>query len=107
MNRRFQTFVTISAILLMAVPPLFELVDKWDNIPATGNDTAITLIVIGACIGLCFVSAFLIVRVVTLLLSLFIGVLPEMAPTAQPNSFGADHLRLLFSPPVSFTSLRI
>lgn len=94
-------------MLLMALPPLFELVDRWDNIPATGNDTAITLVVIGACIGLCLVSGFLIVRLVTLLLSLFIGVLPDIAPTAQPNSFGADHLRLLFSPPLSFISLRI
>lgn len=91
----------------MAASPLFELVDRWDNIPATGNDTALTLVVIGACIGLCFGAASLIVRLIGLVFSLFMRLSSEMAHISQPHLHALEYERLLFSPPLALTALRI
>lgn len=107
MNRRFLTLVSVAAILLMSVPQLCEILDRWDSISDFGNDTEFMLIVIGICVGLCLLSALLIVQLAGLVLSLFMRLIREMAPAAQPNSYGTNYLRLLFSPPLSLTSLRI
>jgi hypothetical protein len=51
MNRR--TIIILLAILLFLIVtgPLFETVDHWDNIPKTGNDTVLTLILVVSWIG--------------------------------------------------------
>jgi flagellar biosynthesis protein FliR len=94
-------------ILLMAASPLWEIVDRWDNIPATGNDTALTLIVIGACIGLCFAMASLLVWRAGFVFSLVMRLSTEMTFASQPHPQTLEYERLLFSPPLSLTFLRI
>jgi hypothetical protein len=106
-HRRFMTFVSVAAILLMFAPQLCEVFDRWDSISDFGNDTEFMLIVTGICIGLCLLSALLIVHLVRLTVSVVMRLLPTMARAAQPHSYGNDFLQLLFSPPLSLTSLRI
>jgi hypothetical protein len=91
----------------MFAPQLCEVFDRWDNIADFGNDTEFMLIVIGICIGLCLLSALLIVQLVRLTTSILMRSLRAMTCAAQPHSYGSDFLQLLFSPPLSLTSLRI
>lgn len=107
MRRRFLTFVSVAAILLMAAPQVCEVFDRWDAISDFGNDTEFMLIVVGVCIGLCLLSALLIVRFVGLVVSLVMRLLPATVRVPQVHFFGTDYLRLLFSPPLSLASLRI
>jgi len=106
-KRRFRTLVSVAAILLMAAPQLCELLDRWDSIADFGHDTEFMLMVIGMCIGLCLLLALLIVQLVRAVFSSAMRLLREPSPAGQPHSFGADYLFLLFSPPLSLTSLRI
>ena len=107
MKRRFLIFVSVAAILLMFAPQLCEAFDRWDSISDFGNDTEFMLIVIGICIGLCLLSALLIVHLVRLTASIVMRLLPAVKVAAQPHTYGNDFLQLLFSPPLSLTSLRI
>lgn len=106
-NRRFQAFVSVAAILLMAVSQLCELFDRWDTIADVGHDTEFMFFVIGMCIGLCLLLALLLVRLVRTVFLLVMRLLGVASPAAQMHSYGTVYLRLLFSPPLSFTSLRI
>lgn len=106
-KRRFLTFLSVAAILLMFAPQLCEAFDRWDSIADFGNDTEFMLIVIGFCIGLCLHSALLIVQLVGLVVSIVMRRTREMALTADSHTYGSDHLRLLFSPPLNLSSLRI
>lgn len=107
MKRRFLTFVSIAAILLMFAPQLCEVLDRWDSIADFGNDTEFMLIMIGICIGLCLLSALLIARLIQLTVSIIMRSLHAIMCAAQPQSYGNDFLQLLFSPPLNLTSLRI
>lgn len=110
MYRRFLICVAAAAILLMVVPSMLETFDTWDKtpeIPVAGSDTETTLVVIGAAVGMFLGVAWLSVLLMNWLASLFEPLLPEPAPATQPHSYGALYLRLLFSPPLSLTSLRI
>lgn len=106
-NRRFHTFVSVAAILLIAVSQMCELCDRWDTIADFGHDSEFMFIVIGMCIGLCILLALLIVKLARIFFSLVMRLLRSASPPAQPHSYGTDYLLLLFSPPLSFTSLRI
>ena len=106
-NRRLHTFVAVAAILLMAVSQMCELFDRWDTIADVGHDSEFMFIVIGMCIGLCLLLALLIVRLVRTLFLLVMRLLRGMSPAAQTLSYGTEYLLQLFSPPLSFTSLRI
>ena len=106
-NRRFHTFVSVAAILLIAVSQMCELLDRWDTIADIGHDSEFMFIVIGMCIALCVLLALLIVRLARIFFSLVARLLLGVSPPAQPHSYGTDYLLLLFSPPMSFTSLRI
>ncbi len=96
------------AIFLMAVPPLYEFIDKGRDMLTTGNDAPLTVIVIGVCVGLCFGMASLIVRLIGFVFS-FVGLLSnEMALASRELPHTPEYERLLFSPPLkSLTSLRI
>ena len=107
MYRRFLTLVPVVAILLMAVPQLFQAADRLDKVSDIGNDTECMLIVIGICIGLCLLSALLAVKLLSVAAAILLRLMPEIARAAQSRSRGSDYLRLLFSPPLSLTSLRI
>lgn len=107
MKHRFLTFVSVAAILLMFAPQLCEVLDRWDSISDFGNDTEFMLIVIGICIGLCLLSASLIVQLVRITVSIIMRSLRAIMCAAQLHSYGNDFLQSLFSPPLSLTSLRI
>jgi len=105
--RQVRTLVSLAAILMMAVPQLCEVLDRWDKIADFGNDTEFMLIVIGICIGLCLLSALLAVKLLGVVVALLKRLMPEIARPGQSQSKEADYLRLLFSPPISLISLRI
>lgn len=106
-NRRFHTFVAVAAILLMAVSQMCELFDRWDTIADIGHDSEFMFIVIGMCIGLCLLLALLIVGLTRIFFLLVMRLQRSVSPPVQPHSYGNDYLLLFFSPPLSFTSLRI
>ena len=106
-NRQFHTFVSVSAILLMALSQLCELFDRWDTIVDVGHDTEFILLVIGMCIALCLLMALLVVQLVKTAFLLVMRLLRGASSATQPHSYGTVYLRLLFSPPLSFTTLRI
>ena len=106
-NRRFHTLVSVAAILLIAVSQMCELLDRWDTIADVGHDSEFMFIVIGMCIALSLLLALLIVKLAGIFFSLVARLLLGVSPPAQPHSYGTDYLLLLFSPPLSFTSLRI
>ncbi len=106
-NRRFQTLVSVAAILLIAVSQMCELFDRWDTIADIGHDSEFMFILIGMCIALSLLLALLIVKLARIFFSLVARLLLGVSPPAQPHSYGTDYLLLLFSPPLSFTSLRI
>lgn len=91
----------------MALSPLLEFVDTWDKTPLSGNETELTLLAIGAVLGLCLGIAWLVTRLITLILTCLKLLSPELTPVAQSSAHEADYLLLLFSPPSSLTSLRI
>jgi hypothetical protein len=91
----------------MAVSQLCELFDHWDTIADIGHDSEFMFIVIGMCIALCLLLALLIVQLARIVFSLVMRLLWGVSPAVQPNSNGTDYLLMLFSAPVSFTSLRI
>ncbi len=107
MNRRFHMFVSVAAILLMAVSQMCELFDRWDTIADIGHDSEFMFIVIGMCVALCLLLALLIVRLARTVFSLVMRLSRGVPPAVQPHSYGTDYLLLLFSPPLSLTSLRI
>lgn len=107
MYRRFRTLVTLAAILMMAIPQLCEVLDRWDKISDFGNDTESLLIVIGICIGLCLLSALLAVSLLGVVAAILMRLMLGIASVGQSQSKEADYLRLLFSPPLSLNSLRI
>lgn len=91
----------------MTASPLFEIVDRGNDIRATGNDTVITLVAIAACIGLCFCMATMVVGLIGFIFSLFMLLSSEMPRASQPLHHAVEYELLLFSPPLSLTSLRI
>lgn len=92
---------------MMFLPQLCEVMDRWDKISDFGNDTEAMLIVIGICIGLCLLSALLVAQLLAVVLAILMRLSPEMARDSQLQSEETDYLRLLYSPPLSLTSLRI
>ena len=92
---------------MMAVPQLYQTFDRWDTVADIGRDTEWTLLVVGVCIGVCLLSALLIVELTGWLVAIFMRRLPATLSVAQLQSKGTDFLRLLFSPPLTATSLRI
>jgi hypothetical protein len=105
--RRVLILVEVAAILLMTAPQLCELFDRWDSITDFGNDTEFMLIVVGICIGLCLLSALLIVQLARRLFSVGMLLSSEAAPGQRSQFHPLEYERLLFSPPLSLTSLRI
>lgn len=91
----------------MTISQLSELFDRWDTIADVGHDTEFMLIVIGMCIGLSLLLALLVVQLVRAVFLFLMRLLRGASPAAQPHSYGTEYLLLLFSPPLSFTSLRI
>jgi len=98
------------AILLMVIPPLFDTFDTWDKtpeIPVAGHNTETTLVLISVGVGMYLTVAWLSVILMNWLVALLEPLLCQRTPVVQPHPHGTDYLLLLFSPPLSFISLRI
>jgi hypothetical protein len=106
-SRRFHTLLSVAAILLIAVTQMCELFDRWDTIADIGHDSEFMFMVIGMCVALSLLLALLLVKLAGIVSELVARLLAGVSPPAQPHSCQADYLLLLFSPPFSFTSLRI
>ncbi len=70
------------AIILLAGPG-YEMIDRWDNIPQTGNDTVLSLVLLATCLGFlfivtnCTVAALKFLYWLTARLGGFNGILPR------------------------------
>ncbi len=107
-SRNIKFWIALVATFLMAVSPLYEFFDKWDNVAATGNDTAVTVVAIAACIGLCFCMATVMVGLIGFVFSFLMRLLSgELAVDSQSDPHALEYQQILFSPPLSLTSLRI
>ncbi len=106
-SRRFQVFVSVTAILLMVGSQLCQFFDRWDSLADFGHDTEFMFLTIGICVGLCLLVAWLVVRLLKAALLLLIQIAGSKPPDDKLHSDEVVYLRLLFSPPLSLSSLRI
>ncbi len=106
-SRRFQVFVSVTAILLMVGSQLCQFFDRWDSLADFGHDTEFMFLTIGICVGLCLLVAWLVVRLLKAALLLLIQIAGSKPPDDKLDSDEVVYLRLLFSPPLSLSSLRI
>jgi hypothetical protein len=111
MRRQLLPVVTASIILLMVLPPMFNLFDKWDKgpeLPLVGHDTETTLMMAALEAGLGVAVAW---GSVCLLAWLAAAVLPGMIEAVTVRALrgvrATEYLLLLFSPPWQIVSLRI
>ncbi len=61
MRKRLLTIVITSMILMMVLPPVFNVVDKWDKgpeLPLVGHDTETTLMMSAVDVGLGVAAAW-------------------------------------------------
>jgi hypothetical protein len=112
MRRRLLTIVTTSMILMMVLPPVFNVVDKWDKgpeLPLVGHDTEITLMMTAVDVGLGVAVAWSSVCLLAWLAALLLLRMIETdAPALAHRGVRAtEYLLMLFSPPWRVVSLRI
>ncbi len=48
------SILLVLGIILLAGPG-YEMIDRWDNIPQTGNDTVLSLVLLATCLGSLFI----------------------------------------------------
>ncbi len=112
MRRRLLTMVTVSMILMMVLPPVFNVVDKWDKgpeLPLVGHDTETTLMMAAVDVGLGVAVARSSVCLLGWLAAvLLLGMIETGAPVREHRGVRAtEYLLMLFSPPWRIVSLRI
>jgi hypothetical protein len=112
MRRRLLTIVTASMILMMVLPPVFSVVDKWDKgpeLPLVGHDTEITLMMAAVDVGLGVAVAWSSVCLLAWLAAvLLLGMIETAVPVhAHRGVRVTEYLLMLFSPPWRIVSLRI
>lgn len=111
MYRRLLAVAATTIIMLMVLPPVFNVFDTWDKkpeLPLAGHDTETTLSMMalefGMGIAVAWGSVCLLAWLATVLLSGFF----EIAPTRMDRGVRAtEYLLLLYSPPWRVVSLRI
>lgn len=105
MNRRVIIILLAILLFLIFAGSLFETVDRWDNIPQTGNDTVLTLVLVVSLIGA--ISLFKKCAVAALELIARIK-MSEHRPEGFSVFGGTPEPVPIESPPLSLlTSLRI
>ena len=91
------------AVLLAG--PVFELFDYWDNVPETGNDTVLSVVLLLTCAGAMFAVRRFTVMAIKLLYRL------KHQSTAPPQSFFPTRRELRFEvdsgPLPSLSALRV
>jgi len=111
MRRRLLPFVTVSMILMMVLPPVFNTFDVWDKgpeLPLVGHDTETTLMMAALDIGLGMAVAWGSGRLLAWLAAELLLWKIEAAPVhAHRGVRATEYLLLLFSPPWRIASLRI
>lgn len=112
MRRRLLTVVTASMILMMVLPPVFNVVDKWDKgpeLPLVGHDTETTLMMAAFDVGLGVAVAWSAVCLLGWLAAVILpsAIETDAAPHAHRGVRATDYLLMLFSPPWRIVSLRI
>lgn len=111
MRRRLLGVAAAIIIMLMVLPPVFNLFDTWDKrpeLPLMGHDTETTLSMMALEVGMgiavawgsvCLLAWLAMVRLVTLF---------ETAPDLALRGIRAtEYLLRLYSPPWRIVSLRI
>lgn len=111
MRRRLLTLVAATIILLMVLPPVFNVFDSWDKapeFPLTGHDTETTLmwmaLEIGMGVAVAWSSVLLLAWLAEVLLPGALGIAPT---PSRPCFCATEYLLLLFSPPWRDVTLRI
>lgn len=103
MHRRLLAFFALTTILLMVLPPVCNIFDRWDKgaeLPLVGHDTETTLAVIAFEVGIGIAVAW-----GSALLSLWIAkacLRQSIGPSSAKQRRGVratEYLLLLFSPP--------
>jgi hypothetical protein len=112
MRTRLLTIVTASMILMMILPPVFNVVDKWDKgpeLPLVGHDTETTLMMAAVDVGFGVAVAWISVSLLAWLAAvLLLRMIETAAPAhAQRGVRATEYLLMLFSPPWRIVSLRI
>lgn len=112
MRKRLLTIVITSMILMMVLPPVFNVVDKWDKgpeLPLVGHDTETTLMMSAVDVGLGVAAAWSSVCLLAWLDAvLMLGMIETAVPAhARRGVRATEYLLMLFSPPWRTVSLRI
>lgn len=110
-RKRLLTIVT-SMILMMVLPPVFNVVDQWDKgpeLPLVGHDTETTLMMAAVDVGFGVAVAWNSVSCLAWLAAvLLLRMIETAAPAhAQRGVRATEYLLMLFSPPWRIVSLRI
>ena len=110
MKRRLLGIFAAIAILLMALPPLFDTFDHWDKrpeLPMVGHNTETTVAMVAVGIGMSVTVAWAVVLLFQWLASFLAPRTLKALVPVRPGVRATDYLLLLFSPPWAFTALRI
>lgn len=112
MRSHLLTMVTAFMIPVMVLPPVFNVVDKWDKgpeLPLVGHDTETTLMMAAVDVGLGVAVPWSSVCLLAWLAAvLLLGMVETGAPArAHRGVCATEYLLMLFSPPWRIVSLRI
>lgn len=111
MRGRLLNLVTASIILMMVLPPVFNVFDTWDKrpeLPLVGHDTETTLMMAAIDIGLGAAVAWSSVCLLAwLAAALPLRRIENASVHAYRGVRATEYLLLLFSPPWRIVSLRI
>ncbi len=105
-RRRPIVWIVFALLAALLAGPVFELFDHWDNIPETGNDTVLSVVLLLTCAGALFA-----VRRVTVMAGKLLYRLKHQS-TAASKSISSAHresarFELDSGPLPSLSSLRI
>jgi hypothetical protein len=111
MHRRLLAFFAATTILLMVLPPVCNLFDKWDKgpeLPLTGHDTETTLMAMAFEAGMGMAVAWSSVLLLAWLSRVFLpGAIESALVPVVWGGRATEYLLLLFSPPWRILPLRI
>ncbi len=105
MRRRAIIVVLLSLIVIHYAGPAFELADRWDNFPQSGNDTLHTLIALVTLLGAMFVLA----KQTGVISGSFrlIGIAQSLVRPNRSDHRSSGMIRLESLPPPGLSALRI
>jgi len=108
-SRKLLVPVTLIVLLVWLSWPIVELFDTWDKPVDTGNDTQYSLIILGLCVGVAYLSLrhkLSLIAVAHAVAKSLRPLLP-IAPFVSFLSWAPDSPSPPLSSPASFAILRI